>query len=169
MSLIECIPNISEGRRPDVLDACAKAIRSTGVHLLDVKPDASHNRTVYTFAGSPDGVKAAALALFAEALSAIDLRTHSGEHPRVGAVDVVPFVPLEGATMAECVALAKTVGAEVARRFGVPVFLYEEAAATPARTGEIVGLRLRPDATSNTDRRSGRAVMSALHEGAGHG
>ncbi|MFI5179058.1 MAG: glutamate formimidoyltransferase [Vicinamibacterales bacterium] len=147
MALIECIPNISEGRRQDVLDACAAAIRATGARLLDIKPDASHNRTVYTFAGGRDEVKAAALALFDEALKAIDLRTHAGEHPRLGAVDVVPFVPIEGVTMAGCVALAKEVGAEVARRHHLPVYLYEEAAASPARRnledirrGEFEGL-----------------------------
>ena len=147
MPVIECIPNISEGRRQDVLDACAQAIRAAGVHLLDVKPDASHNRTVYTFAGDRAAVKAAALALFAEATRAIDLREHAGEHPRLGAVDVMPFVPIEGVTMADCVALAREVGAEVSGRYDVPVYLYEEAATNPARRnledirrGEFEGL-----------------------------
>jgi len=147
MSVIECIPNISEGRRQDVLDACAQVIRAAGVHLLDVKPDASHNRTVYTFAGDRGPVKAAALALFAEATRTIDLRTHSGEHPRVGAVDVMPFVPIEGVTMADCVALAREVAGEVSRKYDLPVFLYEDAATTPARRnledirrGEFEGL-----------------------------
>ena len=147
MPVIECIPNISEGRRQDVLDACADVIRTAGVHLLDVKPDASHNRTVYTFAGDRDAVKRAALALFAEAIRAIDLRKHSGEHPRLGAVDVMPFVPIEGVTMADCVALAREVAAEVSTRYEVPVFLYEEAATNPARRnledirrGEFEGL-----------------------------
>ena len=147
MAVIECIPNISEGRRGDVLDACAEAIRRTGAKLLDVKPDATHNRTVYSFAGEISAVRDAVLALFDRAIEAIDLRTHSGEHPRIGAVDVVPFVPIEGVTMAECVALAKSVGAEVAARHQLPVFLYEEAAASPARRnledirrGEFEGL-----------------------------
>jgi glutamate formiminotransferase len=147
MAVIECIPNISEGRRADVLEACAAAIRGAGAHLLDVKPDAAHNRTVYSFAGDRAAVKAAALALFGQALGAIDLRHHSGEHPRLGAVDVVPFVPIEGVTMAECVALAREVGAEVASRHDLPVFLYEEAASSPARRnledirrGEFEGL-----------------------------
>ena len=91
--LIECIPNISEGRRTDILDACAEAIRATGARLLDVKPDATHNRTVYSFAGDRARCAPRALALFDAAARAIDLRTHSGEHPRIGAVDVVPFVP----------------------------------------------------------------------------
>jgi len=147
MAIIECIPNVSEGRRTDVLDACAAAIRGAGVHLLDVKPDASHNRTVYTFAGEPAAVRAAVLALFGAAIPAIDLRSHSGEHPRLGAVDVTPFVPIEGATMADCVALAKDVAAEVAKRFQLPVYLYEEAASSPSRRnledirrGEFEGL-----------------------------
>jgi len=147
MAIIECIPNISEGRRTEILDACANAIRATGARLLDVKPDAAHNRTVYTFAGSPEAVSAGVHALFATALPAIDLRQHQGEHPRMGAIDVVPFVPLEGATMADCVALARSVAAEIAQRHQLPVFLYEEAAAVPARRnledirrGEFEGL-----------------------------
>ena len=147
MPIIECIPNISEGRRTDVLDACTAAVRGTGAHLLDVKPDATHNRTVYSFAGPPEVVKAAVLALFDAALARIDLRQHQGEHPRLGAVDVVPFVPIEGATMADCVAIAKDVAAAVAKRHTLPVFLYEEAAASPGRRnledirrGEFEGL-----------------------------
>jgi len=147
MAVIESIPNVSEGRRTEVLDACAQAIRETGVRLLDVKPDATHNRTVFTFAGAPDAVRAAALALFDCAIARVDLRTHTGEHPRLGAVDVVPFVPIEGVTMADCVALARDVGAEVARRHDLPVFLYEEAASSPSRRhledirrGEFEGL-----------------------------
>lgn len=147
MAIIECIPNISEGRRQDVIDACGRAIREAGVHLLDVKSDAAHNRTVYTFAGTPETVRAAVLALFAAALPAIDLRQHAGEHPRLGAVDVTPFVPIEGVTMADCVALAKSVGEEIGRRFHLPVYLYEDAASSPARhnledirRGEFEGL-----------------------------
>ena len=147
MPIIECIPNVSEGRRPDVLEACAVAIRGAGVHLLDVKPDAAHNRTVYTFVGDRTTVRAAVLALFEVALGAIDLRQHSGGHPRMGAVDVVPFVPIEGATMADCVALAQEVGRDVAARYHVPVFLYEDAATSPGRRdledirrGEFEGL-----------------------------
>ncbi len=155
MAIIECIPNVSEGRRSDVIEACATAIRGAGVHLLDVKADASHNRTVYTFAGDAEPVRAAVLALFATALAAIDLRTHAGEHPRLGAVDVTPFVPIEGVTMADCVALARDVGGEIARRFSLPVYLYEEAATAPERRnledirrGEFEGLAaklLRPE------------------------
>lgn len=147
MPIVECIPNISEGRRQDVLDRCADAIRATGARLLDVKPDASHNRTVYTIAGEPAAVRAAVHALFDTALPAIDLRQHTGEHPRMGAVDVVPFVPIEGLTMADCVVMAKEVGAELAARHNLPIFLYEDAASTPARRnledirrGEFEGL-----------------------------
>jgi glutamate formiminotransferase / 5-formyltetrahydrofolate cyclo-ligase len=147
MAVIECVPNVSEGRRSEVLDACAAAIRQAGARLLDVKPDSAHNRTVFTFAGSPEAVEAGVLALYAAAVPAIDLRQHRGEHPRIGAVDVVPFVPIEGVTMADCVALARAVGDQIARRFEVPVFLYEEAASTPARRnledirrGEFEGL-----------------------------
>lgn len=147
MAVIECIPNVSEGRRTDVLDACGAAIRAAGARLLDVKPDATHHRTVFTFAGDSAAVKAAVLGLFATALDAIDLRRHSGEHPRLGAVDVVPFVPISGATMADCVALARDVAAEVATRHQLPVYLYEEAASSPARRnledirrGEFEGL-----------------------------
>lgn len=150
MAIIECIPNISEGRRQDVLDACAAAVRGAGATLLDVKPDAVHHRTVFSYAGHPEQVKAATLALIAEAVAAIDLRRHQGEHPRLGAVDVVPFVPIEGTTMADCVALAREVAAEAADRHGLPIYLYEEAASTPARRnledirrGEFEGLAAR--------------------------
>jgi glutamate formiminotransferase len=132
MPLVECVPNISEGRRVDVIDECAAAIR-TSARLLDVSSDAEHHRTVYTFVDEAEAVEAAVLALFACAIERIDLRRHAGGHPRIGAVDVVPFVPLTGATMSDCVALAKRVGAEVARRHGLPVFLYEEAARRPDR------------------------------------
>ena len=146
--LIECIPNVSEGRRPEVVAAMAAAISAVpGVHLLDSSSDASHNRSVFTFAGDADGVSRAVLALFERAVADVDLRTHRGEHPRLGAVDVVPFVPIQGVTMAECVALAKRVGAAVAERFHVPVYLYEEASNNPARKnledirrGEFEGL-----------------------------
>ena len=104
-----------------------------GVRLLDHSSDASHNRSVITMAGEPAALKQAMLALFEIAVAEIDLRTHSGEHPRLGAVDVVPFIPIEGATMDDCVKLAKETGAEVARRFQVPVYLYEEASTNPAR------------------------------------
>jgi glutamate formiminotransferase len=105
-----------------------------GVRLLDVSSDASHNRSVFTLVGDAASLEAAVLALVACAVNVIDLRSHSGEHPRVGAVDVVPFIPIEGVTMQECVALARETASGIASRFDLPVFLYEEAAASPART-----------------------------------
>jgi glutamate formiminotransferase len=148
MAIIESIPNVSEGRRADVVERFADAIRNTaGVRLLDYSSDASHNRSVFTLAGDAPSLKAATLALFEQAVAAIDLRQHKGEHPRLGAVDVVPFVPIEGVTMQDCVALATDVGAAVAERFGVPIYLYEEASNNPARKnledirrGEFEGL-----------------------------
>jgi glutamate formiminotransferase len=148
MPIIECIPNVSEGRRPEVVDAIAAAIRAVpGVRLLDYSSDPSHNRSVFTMAGDAEPIKAAVLAMYARGIAAIDLRTHKGEHPRLGAIDVVPLVPIEGVTMEACVALAKDLAREVASRFGVPVYLYEEAAASPARRnledirrGEFEGL-----------------------------
>lgn len=151
MAIIECIPNISEGRRPEIVNGLAEAIRAVpGVRLLDYSSDASHNRSVFTIAGDAAPLKAAILALFDQTLRSVDLRTHEGEHPRLGAVDVVPFVPIQGATMDDCVQLAKDVAAEVASRFGVPVYLYEEASTNPARKnledirrGEFEGLKTK--------------------------
>ncbi|HVL65683.1 MAG TPA: glutamate formimidoyltransferase [Vicinamibacterales bacterium] len=148
MAIIESIPNVSEGRRTEVVERLAEAIRATpGVRLLDHSSDASHNRSVFTLVGDAPALKEATLALFDVALASIDLRTHQGEHPRLGAVDVVPFVPIEGATMSDCVALAKDVAATVAERFALPVYLYEDAAQNPARRnledirrGEFEGL-----------------------------
>jgi glutamate formiminotransferase len=148
MAIIECVPNVSEGRRPEVVAAFVEAIKAVpGVRLLDFSSDSAHNRSVLTLAGDAQPLKQAILALFERAVASIDLRNHKGEHPRLGAVDVVPFVPISGVTTAECVALAKETAAEVAQRFGVPVFLYEEASANPARKnledirrGEFEGL-----------------------------
>jgi glutamate formiminotransferase len=133
MPIIECVPNVSEGRRADVVARMVDAVRRTGVRVLDQSSDASHNRSVLTLAGDGDALKAGILALFAAALADIDLRQHAGQHPRLGAVDVVPFIPIEGVTMSDCVALARDVGRAVAERFGVPVFLYEEASDNPSR------------------------------------
>ena len=131
---IECVPNVSEGRRADVIARMAESIRSTsGVRLLNHSSDAAHNRSVFTFVGDAAGVQQAVLGLFERAVADIDLRGHDGVHPRLGAVDVVPFVPLQGATMADCVALARSAGAAIASRFGIPVYLYEEASDNPAR------------------------------------
>ena len=148
MAIIECVPNISEGRRADVVAGIVDAVRRVpGARLLDYSSDASHNRSVITMAGDAASLKAAVLALFEASVAAIDLRAHTGEHPRMGAVDVVPFVPIEGVTMEECVALAKDTGRSVAERFAVPVYLYEEASSNPLRKnledirrGEFEGL-----------------------------
>lgn len=177
MAIIECIPNVSEGRRPEVIGQMAEAIRAVpGVRLLDVSSDASHNRSVFTMAGDAEPVATAVLALFERAVANIDLRTHKGEHPRLGAVDVVPFVPIEGVTMDACVELAKRVAGQVSKRFGVPVYLYEEASGNPARKnledirrGEFEGLAAKmqtdgwaPDFGPRTPHASaGAAVIGA--------
>ena len=148
MPLVECVPNVSEGRRADVVSAIVDAVRGVaGARLLDYSSDPSHNRSVLTIVGEGPALRAAILALFDAAMTRIDLRQHSGEHPRMGVVDVVPFIPVADVTMAECVALARETASDVATRFGVPVFLYEEAASTPARRnledirrGEFEGL-----------------------------
>ena len=134
MKLIECVPNFSEGRRPEVVAAIRDAIAAVdGAHVLDVSSDASHNRTVITFVAPVETVADAAFAGIREAHARIDLREHRGEHPRIGATDVVPFVPLEGATMEDCVALARQLGERVGRELDIPVYLYERAATRPAR------------------------------------
>ncbi len=113
MRIVECVPNFSEGRRKDVIDAIANAIRSTpNITLLDVEYNTDHNRSVITFVGEPEPVKIAALAGAAKAVELIDLTKHKGEHPRMGAVDVVPFVPISGVTMDDCIRLAKEFGKE---------------------------------------------------------
>lgn len=132
--LVECVPNVSEGRRPEVVKGLADVVAAVpGVRILDVTSDPDHNRSVITFAGDPAAVEAAALALVAAAYREIDMRKHQGEHPRLGAVDVVPFVPLSGTTMEECVAIAKRVGKAVCAQHGVPVYYYAKAATRPER------------------------------------
>jgi glutamate formiminotransferase len=132
--LVECVPNVSEGRRGDVVDRLERAVRAIdGVRLLDRTSDADHNRSVFTFAGSAAPVEAAAHALVEAALGEIDMRTHRGEHPRLGAVDVVPFVPLAGTTMEDCVAIAHRFGRAVAERHRLPVYFYARAATKKER------------------------------------
>jgi glutamate formiminotransferase/formiminotetrahydrofolate cyclodeaminase len=133
--LIECIPNFSEARRPEVIDQIVAAIQSVGeVKLLDRSSDLDHNRTVLTFAGSAAGVEEAAFRAIQTAAALIDLDGHTGEHPRIGATDVVPFVPLSGASMEECIAIAQRLGERVGRELNIPVYLYESAATRPERT-----------------------------------
>ena len=133
-TIIECVPNISEGRDAARVGEIADAVRAVaGVRLLDVSSDTSHNRSVLTLVGDAAAIRAAVLALFEAAVPRIDLRTHRGEHPRMGAVDVVPFIPLRGASVEECVALSREVGAEVAGKFGIPVYLYEDSASAENR------------------------------------
>ena len=133
-TIIECVPNVSEGRDRNSIDAMAAAVReASGVRLLDVSSDTAHHRSVLTFVGDAAAVRAGVLALFRAALPRIDLRTHRGEHPRMGAVDVVPFIPVRGVTVEECVALSREVGAAIASEFGVPVFLYEDSASAEHR------------------------------------
>jgi glutamate formiminotransferase len=134
MSLIECVPNISEGRRLAVVEGLAERIQSVpGVRLLDHSSDPAHNRSVFTMVGERQALKIAVLDVAWLAVHTIDLRTQRGEHPRIGAVDVVPFIPLGDTAMSECVELAREVGESIAQRLSVPVYLYEEAASRDSR------------------------------------
>ncbi len=149
-TLIECIPNFSEARRPEVIDQIVAAIISVeGARLLDRSSDLDHNRTVITFAGPPFSVEEAAFRAIRTAAELIDLNNHQGEHPRIGATDVVPFVPLSDASMEECIAIAKQLGQRVGNELSIPVYLYEAAATRPERTnletirkGQYEGLKL---------------------------
>lgn len=131
--LVECVPNFSEGRRPEVVQAIVDALRRPGVSVLDVESDADHNRSVVTLVGEPEAVLEAAWQGIAAAAGLIDLDQHQGAHPRLGATDVVPFVPLRNMTMAECVALAQRLGQRVGSELQIPVYLYEAAATRPER------------------------------------
>jgi glutamate formiminotransferase / 5-formyltetrahydrofolate cyclo-ligase len=132
--LVECVPNVSEGRRPQVVDAIAEAItRAPGAHLLDRTSDVDHNRSVLTFAGEEAAVAEAMENALGAAIARIDMTAHEGRHPRLGAVDVIPFVPLGDTTMDDCVALARRFGAHVADHFDLPVYLYAAAASRPER------------------------------------
>ncbi|MEO5966252.1 MAG: glutamate formimidoyltransferase, partial [Candidatus Limnocylindrales bacterium] len=147
--LVESVPNVSEGRRLDVVERLATALTSVpGVFLLDRTSDASHNRSVFTVAGEHDAVSVALEALVAQALDDIDMNEHAGEHPRIGAVDVVPFVPLGDTSMDACVELARAFGARIAARWDIPVYLYAQAAVrsdrvrlADVRRGQYEGLK----------------------------
>ena len=175
--LVECVPNFSEGRDRAVLDAISRAIESVeGARLLDVDPGAATNRTVFTFVGSPEAALEAAFRAIRTAAEKIDMRRHHGEHPRLGATDVCPFVPLAGSTMADCVQLAHDLGARVGQELGIPIYLYEEAATRPERrnlatirAGEYEGLEAKlrdpawkPDfGPARFDPRTGATVVGA--------
>jgi len=147
--IVECIPNFSEGRRAEVIDQIVAAIKSVpGAVLLDRESDADHNRSVVTFVAEPDRVVDAAIAGAKKAAELIDLNKHSGEHPRMGATDVIPFVPISGVTMDECVQLARVCGERMWSELSIPVYLYEKAATRPdrenlaaVRKGQFEGIR----------------------------
>jgi glutamate formiminotransferase/formiminotetrahydrofolate cyclodeaminase len=149
MKLVECVPNFSEGRRKEIVEEIVNEIRSVeGTKLLDMEMDSDHNRSVVTFVGGPEACVEAAFLAVKKARDLIDLNVHRGEHPRMGATDVVPFVPLEDITVQECVGLAERLGERIANELGIPVFLYEEAARRPerrnlatVRKGQFEGLR----------------------------
>ena len=132
--LVECVPNFSEGRRPEVIEAIAEEVRQVAnVKLLDVKADPSHNRVVVTFVGEPQAVKQAAFNCCKKAAELIDMEIHHCEHPRIGATDVIPFIPVKNVSMEECAQLADELAQEIAAKLNIPVYLYEEAAKIPGR------------------------------------
>jgi glutamate formiminotransferase len=170
-TLVECVPNFSEGRDAARVEAIIAAMKIDGVYLLDKEMDADHNRCVITLVGSRDAIAEAAIRGVGKAAELIELTRHQGAHPRIGAADVVPFIPIEGVTLEDCVALARHVGAEVWKRFRVPVYLYEAAATRPERQnlenirrGQFEGLRA--DVVTNPDRRPDFGE-AALHPTAG--
>ncbi|MDD4008562.1 MAG: glutamate formimidoyltransferase [Fermentimonas sp.] len=154
--IIECVPNFSEGRDKQIIEKIADAFRSKeNVKLLDYSSDADHNRSVITVAGEPEALKEAVIEAIGRSVELINLNNHSGQHPRMGAVDVVPFIPIKNVTMDEAIALSKEVGKAVGEKFNLPVFLYEKSATQPhrenlanVRRGEYEGLKdkmLLPD------------------------
>ena len=175
--LVECITNFSEGRRTEVVEEIVKSITAVkGIVLLDHSSDVDHNRSVVTYVGPPDAVEEAAFRSIARAAELIDLDEHSGEHPRIGATDVVPFVPISGVSMADCVQMAQRVGRRVGEELGIPVYLYEEAATRPERVnlahirkGEYEDLKAeigtnpdrQPDYGPNKVSKAGATVLGA--------
>jgi glutamate formiminotransferase len=147
-SLVQCVPNFSEGRNKAVVDAIVEAMKLPGVYLLDREMDSDHNRSVITLVGDRDAIAEAAIRGVGKASELIDLTRHQGAHPRIGAADVVPFIPIDGVTLDDCVAIARKVGEEIWKRYRIPVYLYESAATTPERQnlenirrGQFEGLR----------------------------
>src|SRR4030088_2761802 len=147
-TLVECVPNFSEGRDKAKVDAIVEAMKIPGVYLLDREMDSDHNRSVITLVGERDAIQEAAIRGVGKAAELIDLTKHQGAHPRMGAADVVPFIPIDGVTVEDCVAMARHVGADTWKRFQIPVYLYEAAAATTERQnlenirrGQFEGIR----------------------------
>ena len=147
-TLVECVPNFSEGRDAAKVDLIVDAMKVPGVYLLDREMDTDHNRSVITLVGEREAIQEAAILGVGKAAELIDLNRHQGAHPRMGAADVVPFIPIDGVTLADCVAMAKAAGAEIFKRYGVPVYLYEAAATRPERQnlelirkGQFEGIR----------------------------
>jgi glutamate formiminotransferase len=147
-TLVECVPNFSEGRDKAKVDAIVAAMKLEGVYLLDREMDADHNRCVITLAGEREAVQEAAIRGVGKAAELIDLNVHQGAHPRLGAADVVPFIPIEGVSLPDCVAMARQAGEQIWKRFQIPVYLYEAAAAIPERQnlenirrGQFEGIR----------------------------
>ncbi|MTI95530.1 MAG: glutamate formimidoyltransferase [Firmicutes bacterium] len=133
-AIVQCVPNISEGRNKEIVEMVVNQVRDTeDVKLLDWSMDSDHNRSVISFVGTPDGVEKAAFLVCQKAAELIDMTTHSGEHPRMGATDVVPFIPIQGIDMDACVEIANRVGKRIGDELGIPVYLYEEAARVPGR------------------------------------
>jgi glutamate formiminotransferase/formiminotetrahydrofolate cyclodeaminase len=175
--IIECVPNFSEGRDSSKIEKITAEVEKVpGVKLLDVAPDADHNRTVLTFVGGPESIKKAAYNAIARAVEVIDMARHQGQHPRLGACDVCPFIPIQNVTMADCVTVANELACEIGEKLGIPVFLYGEAARFPERrdlasirAGQYEGLeaklrdhRWKPDYGPATfDRKSGATVIGA--------
>ena len=165
-ALVECVPNFSEGRDKARVDAIIEAMKMDGVYLLDREMDADHNRCVITLVGDPAKVAEAAIRGVGKAAELIDLTKHTGAHPRLGAADVIPFIPIEGATLEDCVAIARRAGEEIWKRYKVPVYLYEAAAQRPerqnlenVRRGQFEGIR--EEVKTNPDRKPdfGEAVL----------
>src|SRR3974377_2263467 len=170
-ALVECVPNFSDGRDKSRVDAIIEAMKMDGVYLLDREMDAAHNPCVITLVGDPCNVAEAAVRGVGKAAELIDLTKHTGAHPRLGAADVVPFIPIEGVTLEDCVAIARRVGEEIWKRHKVPVYLYESAAQRPerqnlenVRRGQFEGVR--EEVKTNPDRRPDFGE-AALHPTAG--
>ena len=170
-TLVECVPNFSEGRDAKKVDSIVEAMKGPGVYLLDKEMDGDHNRCVITLVGEREAIQEAAILGVGRAAELIDLNVHQGAHPRMGAADVVPFIPIDGVTLADCVAMARHVGAEIWKRFGVPVYLYEAAATRPERAnlesirkGQFEGIR---DEIGTNAARMPDFGEAALHRTAG--